>query len=190
MDIQTVAANTDNLRRYGQIDIAFEVRGVMRAPTAGDRSVLLDQPIEKPYIKDYDAIPGEAPPSWPDRFDMASWLLMLATDDAGRLVGGAALVCDHIEGLTRSPDDAVLWDIRVLPGERRRGAGKALFEAAQRAASEQGCRALLIESQNINVPACRFYQRMGCSLVSVDEHAYPSLPGEIKLVWEKRLITA
>lgn len=50
-----------------------------------------------------------------------------------------------------------------------------------------GARRLLVETQQINVPACRFYQRNGFELVAVDETAYPELPDEVLLLWMKWL---
>lgn len=77
-------------------------------------------------------------------------------------------------------DLAVLWDLRVTQGCRS-GAGAALFGAATAWARERGCRALEVETQQINVAACRFYQRMGCSLAAVDRFAYVDLPEETQL---------
>ncbi len=51
----------------------------------------------------------------------------------------------------------------------------------------RGCHTLKVETQNINVPACRFYQRMGCTLGTVNRFAYPDLPDEIQLIWFKNL---
>jgi hypothetical protein len=45
---------------------------------------------------------------------------------------------------------------------------------------------LKIETQNINA-ACRFYQKMGCTLGGFDRFAYPRLPGEVQLLWRKAL---
>jgi hypothetical protein len=44
-----------------------------------------------------------------------------------------------------------------------------------------------VETQNVNVAACRFYARQGCVLTAVDPFAYPALPGEIQLLWYKDL---
>jgi hypothetical protein len=35
--------------------------------------------------------------------------------------------------------------------------------------------------------ACRFYQKMGCTLGAIDRFAYPRLPGEVQLLWWKAL---
>ena len=65
----------------------------------------------------------------------------------------------------------------------------ALFRAAERWARGRGCLALKVETQNVNVPACRFYARMGCALRSINRAAYPELPGEIQMLWWKELST-
>jgi hypothetical protein len=43
-----------------------------------------------------------------------------------------------------------------------------------------------IETQNINVPACRFYQRMGAQLGEIHRFGYaevPSVAHEVMLNW-------
>ena len=79
------------------------------------------------------------------------------------------------------------WDIRVSPEIRGHGVGSALFRAAEAWAAARGCGQLTIETQNVNVPACRFYARQGCSLVSIDPVAYPELPDEVQMIWRKHL---
>jgi len=37
------------------------------------------------------------------------------------------------------------------------------------------------------VPACRFYQKMGCTLGAIDRFAYPGQPAEVRLLWWKAL---
>jgi ribosomal protein S18 acetylase RimI-like enzyme len=75
----------------------------------------------------------------------------------------------------------------VSPAARGRGAGRALFAAAEGWARARGCRELKVETQNVNVPACRFYMRQGCALGAVNRGAYPGLTGEIQLLWYKDL---
>ena len=86
-------------------------------------------------------------------------------------------------------DVAVLWDIRVSPRERGAGIGSALFRAAGDWARARGCRWLKIETQNVNVSACRFYQKMGCTLGAIDRFAYPGQPAEVQLLWWRALAT-
>ena len=91
--------------------------------------------------------------------------------------------------MLESRDDlAVIWDLRVAPEMRRVGVGRELLIAAERWAEERGCRQLKVETQNINVPACRLYANQGFIVDSIDECAYPELPGEIQIIWSKDLV--
>jgi GNAT superfamily N-acetyltransferase len=107
----------------------------------------------------------------------------------GARVGGA-VVAFRTAGLCmldERDDVAVLWDIRVAPGQRGAGVGSALFRAAEDWAITRGCNCLKIETQNVNAAACRFYSKMGCTLGAIDRFAYPELPGEVQLLWQKEL---
>ncbi|HLL48751.1 MAG TPA: GNAT family N-acetyltransferase [Longimicrobiaceae bacterium] len=150
--------------------------------------MLTERRLDAPYAKDYDAIPGEHPEGWAERFDVSRWGVFEARME-GRRVGGAVVAfrtpgLDMLEG---RDDLAVLWDIRVAPEARGQGVGSALFRAAEAWARARGCRRLKVETQNVNVAACRFYARRGCVLGKVNRSAYPGLPGEIQLLWYKSL---
>ena len=60
-------------------------------------------------------------------------------------------------------------------------------ERAARWASAQRCRQLRVETQNINVAACRFYAQRGCILQGVHRGIYQEVPDEIQLLWHKDL---
>jgi GNAT superfamily N-acetyltransferase len=181
-----------DLTEYARIPIAFEVSqvfdvSVQETPRTG--FVLSDRRIDgAPYLKDYDAIEGEGPRQWAQRFDLSNWGLFVARIE-GRRVGGAAVACDTpaLNMLEGRSDLAVLWDIRVAPSVRGEGIGSALFRAVEVWATARGCSQLKVETQNINVPACRFYARQGCVLEGVHRGVYPGLPGEIQLLWYKDL---
>ena len=54
------------------------------------------------------------------------------------------------------------------------------------AARETGYRQMIIECQNNNVPACRFYRKQGAVRGKVDRYAYyddPMLRNETQLIW-------
>ncbi|HET6567083.1 MAG TPA: GNAT family N-acetyltransferase [Rhodothermales bacterium] len=191
MRIEIGAASTAALAAYAQVPIAFEVGAVLDV-SVQDRGlggmVLSERSLDVPYIKDYDAIDGAGPALWADRFDMSNWALFAAHSGA-RHVGGAAVAVDtaDLTMLENRRDLAVLWDIRVTPEARGQGVGSALFKAAEAWAAARGCRQIKAETQNINVPACRFYARMGCVLGGIHRFAYPELPEEIQLLWYKLL---
>ena len=178
------------LREYARISIAFEVREVFDValrPGGSGGFTLTPRPVAAPWIKDYDAI-DSGPTAWASQFDVALWTFFGA-HIAGQRVGGAAVVfrAPDVDMLAGRPDVALLWDIRVDPGSRGRGVGTALLAAAEAWAAPCGAEWLEVETQNINVPACRFYARNGFVLRAVDPFAYPGLPDEIQLLWYKRL---
>jgi len=150
--------------------------------------VLTEVPVEEPWVKDYDAIAGEGPTRWVERFDVTNWGLITARHD-GRRVGGAVIAFRSagVNMLEGRDDLAVLWDLRVRPEVRSAGIGTDLYRAVEDWARNRGCRTLKVETQNVNVPACRFYARMGCTLGAIDRFAYPGLPDEVQLLWRKEL---
>lgn len=176
-----------DLAEYARVPIAFEVRAVLDVANDGRGGFsLAERAIHPPYVKDYDAL--ERPSSWAERFDLTHWGWFVARTD-GRRVGGAAVAFDTpgVHMLEGRRDLAVLWDIRVAPDARGHRVGAALFRAAVAWALGRGCRQIKIETQNVNVPACRFYARMGCRLDSIDPAAYPGLPDEAQLLWYRDL---
>lgn len=179
------------LREYASVPIAFEVRIVLDVAEQGKslgEFVLTERSLDVPYVKDYDVIVGEQPHLWASRFDVSNWGVLMAQVE-GQRVGGAVVAFNtpDLFMLEGRDDLAVLWDIRVSPEARGQGVGSALFRAAEAWAEARGCRHLKVETQNINVPACRFYTRQGCVLTAVESSAYPELPEEIQLLWYKAL---
>ena len=174
---------------YARIPIRFTVDRVLDVTNRdGSGFALSERRLDVPYEKDYDAIAGEGPLQWSRRFDLSKWALFTARS-ANRIVGGATVAFDTpgLAMLEGRSDLAVLWDLRVAPDARRQGVGSALFQRVEAWARLRGCRQLKIETQNINVRACRFYERQGCQLQAVHRAAYPELPEEIQLLWYKDL---
>jgi GNAT superfamily N-acetyltransferase len=191
LDIRHEVCTPGVLGEHGRISIAFVVDRILEVTLAegglGGMS-LTETPVADPYVKDYDAIAGEGPARWAERFDISHWGMTGAYRDGVRV--GGAVIAFRTAGLCMlggRDDLAVLWDIRVAPGQRGAGAGSALFRAAEGWAGARGCRLLKIETQNVNTAACRFYQKMGCTLGAIDRFAYPELPGEVQLLWWKAL---
>jgi GNAT superfamily N-acetyltransferase len=189
MTIDVVEEPMTALAEYALLSIAFRVDQVLDVTARADGGFALSpRRLERPYVKDYDAVEGEGPLGWPRRFDVSNWTMFTARV-GGRRVGGATVAFDT-PGLTMLEgrrDLSVLWDIRVAPDSRGKGIGSALFERVEACALAHGCHQLRVETQNINVRACRLYARRGCTLRTVHDAAYPELPDEIQLLWYKDL---
>ena len=189
MKIDVSEESITALPEYAGIPIAYEVSQVLTVDTDDHGGfVLSERQLETPYIKDCDALEGEGPMQWARHFDLSNWGFFMAQVE-GRRVGRAAVAFKtaNLTLLEGRADLAVLWDIRVSPEARGQGVGIALFQAAEAWAATKGCKQLKIETQNTNVPACRFYEAQGCVIGAIDRFAYPQLPNEIQVLWYKNL---
>ncbi|MBI5516414.1 MAG: GNAT family N-acetyltransferase [Deltaproteobacteria bacterium] len=191
MTVELREESPATLADYAGVPIAFEVgeRLAVVAPDAGLGGLqLLAERVTPSYIKDYDADSENHPTAWPKRFDLSRWGILAAWSGDAR-VGGAVVAwgTQGLDLLDGRPDLSVLWDLRVAPAWRGRGVGAALFRAAEAWSVARGARWLKVETQNINVRACRFYARQGCVLGALHRFAYPALPDEVQLLWYKRL---
>lgn len=194
--IKTYSFDINLLSEYGTVSIAFEVRSILQVELienglGGLR--LVEQPVFPPYIKDYDSYEDGSPTAWPHQFDMRNWGFLLARQDPDTTpIGGAAIAwkTNGVNMLEGRSDLAVLWDIRVQPQHRGQGIGAALLQQSADWARQRGCTTLKIETQNVNVPACRFYASQGCELGVIHRYAYagqPHVAHETMLIWYLRL---
>lgn len=180
MKVKIVEETPAELAEYERVPIAFRVETHFRIDSDFK---LIEEPVA-PYIKDYDANESERPRNWSERFDISRWGIFAAFDGEKR-VGGAAVAwrTPELKMLEGRDDLACLWDLRVRADHRGSGVGRELFSCAARWARERNCRRLKIETQNINVPACKFYARQGCELREINKNAYEEALNEIQLIW-------
>ena len=191
MNFKIQEVGPDSLSLFAQIPIAFQVDSILQVEKVDGGLgglVLTERSVERPYVKDYDAQDEEGGPTdWPDRFDVSTWGFVLARFE-GLPVGSATVAYDTpgLNMLEGRSDLAVLWDIRVHPEYRGQGVGSALLQRAAEWSRERGCSQLKIETQNVNVPACRFYASQGCVLGAIHRYAYtasPDVAHEAMLLW-------
>lgn len=183
MNVRIEVEPIEQLEELAKIPAAFLVQRILEVSREnggiGDFE-LHESAVYPPWIKDYDAISGEGPTEWRSQFDISDWGLIAAYDGKKR-VGGAVVVPDE------KLKQAILLDMRVRPESQSLGVGTALFRAVEEWSRSRGCEILLIETQDINVPACRLYERNGCELRGAERSAYPDFPDEMKLIWSKNL---
>ena len=178
---------------HASVPISFQV--ISRLDVSAIESglsglAMREQIVERPYIKDYDDDAEEGPEHWCERWDLSKWVILAAFYGEKR-VGGAVLAfdTDNLDMLEGRKDLMVLWDLRVHPEHRRQGVGGRLFRASEDWALARSCLQIKVETQNINVAACRFYANQGCVLRASHRFAYPKFPDEVQLLWYKDLTT-
>ena len=147
------------------LDTSF-VTDVVYAVRVGPLSfTLAEQPVEPPLRKRYPVAWDELP---------AETQTVVAERD-GRLLGVAALT------VQRWNRRAVISHLYVDRGARRSGVGAGLLRELRRGAEALGARCLWVETQNVNAPAIRFYQRQGFACCGLDTTLYDPrrAPGEV-----------
>ena len=154
---------------YATVPIAFEVADVFDATDLAGTPALRRMTVRREqarYVKDYPAV------------DLTRCTTFSVFNGDDR-VGAAAV--------EKRGDLGILWDVRVGSDIRRRGVGTALLSAIERWAVNNHASWLEVETQNINLPAYRFYQKHGFNVTDVRADAYPDLPGEVQILLHKRL---
>ena len=188
MTLRVIEEGPEALEAYATVPIRFMVgvRYLVSSPKDGTGEIALTEELVHPsYEYDYDLF--DHPTCW-RQWDLSSWGFLAAFDGTTR-VGGAAIAfrTPGLELLAGRDDLASLWDIRVRHGCRGNGTGALLFAAAKAWAWKHGAREMKIETQDINVPACRFYAKQGCRLAVAIPGAYERHPHQVQLFWSTRL---
>ena len=198
MAVSIKQVGPDDLTRYGEApDNSFMVKRALNVQLVADGlggMVLREEEVAHPYRKGDDASVEESLAAWAREHDISKWGIFVAVD-GDSVVGRAAVAFDTpaMNSLERRRDLAVLMDIRVLPAYRQQGIGSRLFKHAADWARQKGCKQLKIETENVNVPACKFYRRQGCTLRAIDRYAYaacpearrqPEIATEAMLIWQ------
>lgn len=80
---------------------------------------------------------------------------------------------------------ALIEDIAVAKDFRKNGVGKVLLQKATEWALERNFIGLMLETQDINVSACRFYAKNHFVIGAVDTMLYSNFPtaNEIAIFW-------
>lgn len=172
---------------YDGVSMNVEVHSEYRVRLldSGLGGLLLEEVPVTPHVKDLSQYEQAA--AYEQLFNIATWRFFMAFD--GETPVGALTLAgptEHLYMLGGRTDACVLWDIRVADGYKHRGIGQKLFDMAVAAARAASYRQMIIECQNNNIPACRFYHKQGAVLGKVDRYAYyddPMLRDEAQLIW-------
>jgi streptothricin acetyltransferase len=101
-----------------------------------------------------------------------------------------ACVDDHPVGYIRLRTNwnhyAYIDNLVVDANHRRLGIGHRLIEQAEHWTRSKNLLGIMLETQNNNVPACKFYERCGFKMRGFDTHLYKAIDpdtDEIALYW-------
>lgn len=173
MQITIHEINHINLQDINKCDGTFTVdsRLVLRAENGFiNYSVVKIKPYQKRYI-----------------FEERDYLSYISNADKGAYLAYAdGQVVGQIE--VRKHWNAYAWidDFFVDVHFRRHGVGGALMQKAVDWTKARNLPGIMLETQDVNVPACRFYENFGFRLYGFDTHLYKGFnpdTDEIALYW-------
>lgn len=177
-----------DLPRLAEIDPSFTSRTVLAVEKSGSGLAvgwrLEERPLPTPYDKrhHYDFDDTEIA-NVRRRFEQGTGL-HLVVEWRDQLAG----ILD-VEAQDWN-NTALIWNIMLDRAIRGQGVGRALFERAVTWGRMQGFRALQIETQTNNVPACKFYVRIGCAISGIHDTYYTNRDiqrQEVAIFWTYRL---
>lgn len=176
MKIEKISA--DNLQLVNKIDSTFTVNSKLKLNLTGNKFSYEIESVS-PYKKTYEyEQPEYEQPEYSAYIDNNIRTVFFAFEEE-TLVGQMVI-------LKYWNRYACINDIRIKDQYRGKGIGKALMGKAIEWAHEHNCVGVEAETQDINVKACLFYERLGLTLGGVDLFRYKSSEkekDEIALNW-------
>lgn len=139
-------------------------------------------PLPMPYSKHYDLLDDETYSRYQQALQAGFSLGAYAA--SGQLVGIALAAPQHWNS------SLWVWEFHVAAAHQRQGIGRQLMETLAVKGRAAGLRVLVCETQNTNVPAIHFYQRLGFTLEGIDLSYYSNADwpdGEIAVFMKRRL---
>jgi len=173
--------------QYDTVQMNVDVRSEYRVRRIdnGLGGFVFEEVEVAPRVKDLSIY--EQATAYEEMFDISNWRFFMAFD-GDRPVGAMTIAgtTENLNMLGGRKDACVLWDIRVADDYKHQGIGQKLFDQGVISAKADGYKRMIIECQNNNVPACRFYKKQGALLSKIDMNAYDSEPGledEVQFIW-------
>jgi len=173
MEIQIRELDDDRLIDIDQCDNSFWVESRLQINAKGDEITLSLAPAKAfqkrylPELMDYS-----------DYIDNPDKKIFLAY--FGEKIAGQIILRTNWNGY------AYIEDIAVDKSCRRKGIGRRLMVQAVDWARSKGLPGIMLETSNINIDACQFYENLGFKLGGFDRYLYrATIPGteEVALYW-------
>lgn len=173
MEIQIRELDKDSLIHINQCDNSFSVESKLRLH-ARDEEIVYTLAPARAFLKRYS--PEDL--DYPDYLDNPEKTIFLAYID--EQLAGQIILRKNWNGY------AYVEDIAVDSRFRRQGIGKRLMEKAVYWAKSHSLPGIMLETSNVNIAACHFYERIGFKLGGFDRYLYQAImPGteEVALYW-------
>lgn len=147
------------------LDNSFTTDAVYQVEGGEQGFRLVEKHLETPLRKSYPLEDDQG-------IDLPSMDFVAAAELDGRLAGFCAVQISNWN------HRAVLWTLYVDAPLRGQGIGQALLARAVDYTRSAGAWCLWLETQNVNLPAVRFYRAAGFELCGLDTASYdPAGPG-------------
>ena len=173
MNLQIRAISLENLSQINQCDNSFSVEHKYRIQARDDEIFCTLVPAQH-FYKRYP----------PEELDYANYI-----DNPEKTVF-FAYIDEELAGqiiLRKNWNGhAYIEDIAVEVRFRRRGIGTLLMGQAVEWAKSNRLPGIMLETSNVNVPACRFYEQYGFKLGGFDRYLYQAVipeTEEVALYW-------
>lgn len=164
--------NQNNMKDYSKPNESFVVSGRIIPTFKNNVWKYTVEKLSEPYIKKYED--DEFDISYIEEKEKAVFLYYIENNCIGRIK-----IRSNWNGY------ALIEDIAVTNENRKNGVGTALLKEAMKWAKENNLCGLMLETQDINVSACRFYAKNQFVIGSVDTMLYSNLPtaNEMAIFW-------
>ncbi len=175
--VSIVPLTTDCITGVLALDGTITVKN-LAVPRLDHGVLSFDVRAVRPFAKRYGQSLDD-PVKFIERPDQAGFVAKV-----GNRIVGCLLISEHWN--RRSWIDGLV----VESGSRRLGAGRALMAQAEAWTRSRGLPGIMLETQNVNVAACRFYERCGFLLGGFDQRLYRGFDPdtiEVALYWYRDL---
>lgn len=143
---------------------------------------LVEKTLDEPFVKGnaYDFTPDERKSIKQRLLQQDSLEEVIEDRQTGRIVGVLDMAVEDWRWVSW------IWNLMLDQDVRGQGLGRALVERSIDWTKRRKLRAVMLETQTNNVPACKFYAQVGFQLVGVNETFYTNRDHqrrEIALFW-------
>jgi len=136
---------------------------VSKSESDGETIIRLElQDLDQPYIKHWEGDPVE----------LAHYRTVLEQGLSLGLYSDDELVGMAIAEKREWNRTLWVWEFHIDPALHGQGHGRRLMDALAEIGLQAGCRVMVCEAQNTNVPAIRFYRKLGFEVGAVDLSLY------------------